>query len=150
MLPMLTKGTRVFIFVDNPVEMCAIWLWIYIRNVNPDHRPCFMMMVSATPWSLRAIAPPARREWAATRSGSIPFLSRPHALTERLMDVIISEEVIYSQSEEEVRLYWQMRDSLLPPCETMWCARLASAWVGPVEVLSMASWNIVWPIRPFF
>ena len=81
MLAMLQKSSFVLIFVDRSFVRWEIWLCMYCKNVIDVHLPCFWMIVSETPLSLSAIAPPARREWTPTRSASIPFLCRFSSLT---------------------------------------------------------------------
>ena len=44
----------------------AIWEWMYMRKVSEDQRPNFWIMATSTSASLRAMAPPARREWLLT------------------------------------------------------------------------------------
>lgn len=69
---MFVNGSVWLILLDMSLLRCAIWLWMYSRNVSDLHRPCFMIVVSLWPVSLRAMAPPARRECTPTRSGAIP------------------------------------------------------------------------------
>jgi hypothetical protein len=37
------------------------------KKVSPVHRPIFIISELATPWSFRAIAPDARKEWVPIR-----------------------------------------------------------------------------------
>ena len=62
MAAMFRNGSGWLIFPDRFLLMCAIWLWMYMRNVMDVHRPIFMMVESSTPCSFSAIAPPALRE----------------------------------------------------------------------------------------
>ena len=70
---MFVNDIFVLIFFARSWLRWAIWLCIYSRKVSDDHRPIFLIVVSASPMSLRAIAPPARKEWTPMRSGSIPL-----------------------------------------------------------------------------
>lgn len=81
MFAMFWNMSCVLIFVDRDFDKCAIWLWMYWRNVMDVQRNCFWIMVSETPCSFCAIAPPARRECTPTRSGSMPFSSNLRVFT---------------------------------------------------------------------
>lgn len=93
MLATLMNVRFVLIFVDRSLERCAIWLWMYCKNVIDVQRPCFLIVVSETPWSFSAIAPPARREWTPTRSGSMPFLCSSRVFTDALTADLIWDAV---------------------------------------------------------
>ena len=56
------NGTCVAIRRVMLAPKCAIWLWMYVRNVRLVHRPCFMIVIRSHPLSFIAMAPPARSE----------------------------------------------------------------------------------------
>ena len=95
---------------------------------------------------LRAIAPPARREWAPMRSGSMPFSWRLRDLAAARTAATISALWISSQTS-----LWrtsQSKFSSVPLLDRMWWtlrAREATAPPRPVP-----SWCSVCPMRPFF
>ena len=122
-------------------------LWMYMRKVRPDHRPCFMMIVSLTLCSFIAIAPPARRECAPIKSGSI------HCLSMMRSNFVITR-ICLTTSEDWTQSHvpsgWQnlqRSESPLPPFDRIWCTRLTNAWVGPFGI---ASCMMQYSIRPFF
>jgi hypothetical protein len=60
----------------HPAFRAPIWVWMYIINVLPVHRPIFMMVLSFSPDNLRAIAPEAPSEWDSTRVRLYPWAWR--------------------------------------------------------------------------
>jgi hypothetical protein len=113
------------------------------------HWPCFWMMVSATPCSLSAIAPPALRECTPMRSTSMPFLCSSSCLTACLRPTLMCVGVIvcqvpFSSMNSEIRLL------SLPPLDRIWCTCHANAVTGPCVSFSTVSCIMVSPIRPFF
>ena len=121
-----------------------------MRNVRDCHRPCFMISVSVKPCSFMAMAPPARREWTPTRSGSMPFLERSSSTIVLRMCLIRSWEftcfhVLSSESKKS-----HMQKSSCPPLDNIWWTRAARALTGHVSECCRAIWCIVVPIRPFF
>ena len=55
------------IFTDSPTVNAPICEWMYVMNVSELHRPMILMVLSALPLSLSAIAPPALKLWEDTR-----------------------------------------------------------------------------------
>ena len=72
MQAILVKLSSTLILDDKSALRCAIWLCIYCRNVSDVQRPCFIIVVSLSPLSFKAIAPPARNECTPTRFGVMP------------------------------------------------------------------------------
>ncbi len=62
MAAMFVNGRGVLMDLETPFDKGAICVCIYIMNVLDVQRPNFLMVVSLFPWSLKAIAPPARSE----------------------------------------------------------------------------------------
>jgi len=119
MLAMFMKVSFVLIFVERSLERCAIWLCMYWRNVMDVQRPCFWMVVSETPCSFRAMAPPARSECTPTRSGSMPFLSSSKALTDARTAFRIWVEVTENHFPLS-SMKSQSRLSAVPPFVSTW------------------------------
>ena len=124
-------------------------MWMYCRNVMEVHRPCFFIIVSATPCSLRAMAPPARRECTPMRSGSIPFSCRLSSVTQCLSPVRMFDGVMFLHSPSSVQKS-EMRLLSVPPLWMMWCIRRAVAFTGQCRWCAAHSCVIVSPILPFF
>ena len=141
------KGTGVAIFFERFLDRCPIWLCMYWRNVRPDQWLRFIMVVSDSPWSLSAIAPPARSECTPTMLGSIPLLSRRKVLTLFRMPDIMSVRVTEHNSSSCV--YMHISAVSVPLLESIWYIRLASALTGQWSSM-MHSWWMVCPIFPFF
>ena len=106
------------IFEDRSFMRCAIWLCMYWMNVIDIHLPCFLIMVSETPWSLSAIAPPARKECTPMRSGSSPFSFSLRVRTAVRMPVLMSFGVMGFHSCSCVNTS-QRRESPVPPLVRM-------------------------------
>ena len=145
----LMKSIGVLIFDASPVLRWAIWLCMYWRKVRPDHLPIFMIVVSSAPVSFKAMAPPARREWAPTRSASMPLLWSLRALTACrrpsimcLLVICVHVLVCLSQTSH-------MRFAVEPQLLMMWCTLCARALTGQLSFV-IAWWWMVCPIRPFF
>ena len=51
------NGIGLLIFWDKPFEIYPIWLWIYMRNVNMDHCPILIMVVSLSSMDLQGHGP---------------------------------------------------------------------------------------------
>ena len=116
----LTNGMSTLIFLERSHDKCAIWLWMYIINVGPDHHPCFMMMVYVIPISFGAITPPARSEWAPMRLVSIPTLSN---LDTRAM-TWTCWTILEDWTKSHLLLFFlnsHKSVSLSPPLESIWC-----------------------------
>ena len=73
---MLWNAKWVLIFWATPSYSFEIWLWMYICHVSDVHLPNFLIVESLYPMILSAMAPPARRECAPIKSGSIPLSCR--------------------------------------------------------------------------
>ena len=123
---------------------------MYCRKVTERQHPCFWMIMSETPWSLRAMAPPARRECDPMRLGSMPFLCNFRALAAYLITALMSAEVTEFQIPS-LEMNSQITESSGPPFDRMWCTRHAAALMGPVSMsVCTRSWEMVSPILLFF
>jgi len=119
---------------------------MYICHVSDVHLPNFLIVESLYRMILSAMAPPARRECAPIKSGSIP-------LSCRLSDfVAVRTALTISWLSTECHLLLmhtsQMRFLPFPPLEMMWCTLLATAATAPPGPVD--SWCSVCPVRPFF
>ena len=102
---------------------------MYCRKVSDVQRPCFIIVVSLSPESFSAIAPPARNECTPTRSGLMPDLCRLRFRTASLIVVRMFVALTC------VHLLWYMSHMSLfvvPPLARMWCTRRAQALTGHV------------------
>ncbi len=142
----LTKGMWVLIFAATPSESFPIWLWMYICQVLEVQRPNFWMSESLYPMSLSAMAPPARREWAPTMSGSYPFSWRLSALTDSLMacTMLLPVTLVHFLFKYTSQITFDSS----PPFDKMWCTRRARPATAPR--VPVDCWCRVWPMRPFF
>ena len=154
MAAMLVKLIFVFIFVDRSTLRWAIWLCMYWRKVSDVHLPIFIIVVSLTLLSFRAMAPPALRECTPTRSGSIPALCRSSCFIVFLIALRMSFAVTWSHWGD-----WDwgvcvatahMSVVGVPPCARMWWILRAMAFTGQCALFLIAWWWMVCPILPFF
>ena len=58
----LTKPIGWLICLEMPVANAPVCEWMYIRNVNKVHLPCFWIVAVDAPLRRRAMMPPAWRE----------------------------------------------------------------------------------------
>ena len=146
MNPMFRKGRSWLIFVAIPLDKLAIWVCMYWNQVAEDHRPIFWIVVSVSPWSLRAMAPPAWRECVPIRSGSMPWCC---SLRYCAPFCSVFQTLVLVTDDHVVSVFIaQSSMSSLPPWDRMWWTRLARAATAPF--CPVVSWCMVWPMWPFF
>ena len=128
---MLEKFRTTLIFDERSALKCAIWLCMYCRNVRDVQRPCFIMVVSLSPVSLSAIAPPARREWTPTKTGLIPdrwslrLRTAIRMVVRKLVAVTCVHLLLWKTSHISFEVF--------PPLDKMWCTLRAQALTGQVR-----------------
>ena len=143
----LTNFRGVIIFCDIYFEGWAIWLCIYCKKVRDVQHTIFIMVVSSQPFRFSAIAPPAQRECAPTKSG--------------LMDWGFN--LIFFDLARTSDIMWWLSNGIQSPSLATKHNRLdSSSWASKISYMMWAKASteyivmpvsccvMVWPIWPFF
>ena len=170
--PTLKKRWVTAIRSAKPAVRVEICVCIYVSQVVEDHLPIFIMVLSSTPASFRAMAPPARSECALILSTVYPQWYNPVRRAACRMAEVMSRAVIcrpapkrligvgggawisiiswtifarhLTGQKEPTQAEWCM---VLPRCPFFW---LSTKRVAPSAVSSNSK-GAVWSMRvPFF
>ena len=70
--PIFWKNMHRAIFLDSPPVNAPIREWMYVMNISELHQPTRFIVLSSSPASFSAMAPPALRLWDETQEGKYP------------------------------------------------------------------------------